>query len=355
MASTVSHYRPWRVLVPMLLGVLLLVGWTFWPGLSNAPQLGLDLQGGTQVTLLPTTAPGTDGHDHPGAARPGRRHHPPARGRPGCRRVRGHRPGLRGQRGDHRVRPGLGVPGPSGRAGRAHRPAGLPPGRGDHEPGGCRPERRRRPRSRRPSVTPTPTEASPTPTDASTPAPSASPTDEPSPVSRTVGLRHGQPEREPQRQPGGGAAEDPGPGRGERPRSSRSAPCAWTAPSRRTAPGSPDDQALWLATCDREGTAKYLLQPAFIKGTQVTNATAAAGPADQQVVGLADLRHRGRQGAGRDLHRHLRQPAAAEPVRHRPRRRGLQRPVLPRADPRRAAPRSPVTSRSTRPTTWPTC
>ena len=38
--------------------------------------------------------------------------------------------------------------------------------------------------------------------------------------------------------------------------------------------GQPDVLELWLATCDREGTAKYLLQPAFIKGTQVTNATA---------------------------------------------------------------------------------
>ena len=61
MASTVSHYRPWRVLGPMLLGVLLLMGWAFWPSLSNSPQLGLDLQGGTQVTLLPTAAPGTEG------------------------------------------------------------------------------------------------------------------------------------------------------------------------------------------------------------------------------------------------------------------------------------------------------
>ncbi len=42
--------------------------------------------------------------------------------------------------------------------------------------------------------------------------------------------------------------------------------------------GTPDDQALWLATCDRDGTAKYFLQPAFIKGTQVTNASAQLDP-----------------------------------------------------------------------------
>ena len=42
--------------------------------------------------------------------------------------------------------------------------------------------------------------------------------------------------------------------------------------------GQPDVLELWLATCDREGTAKYLLQPTFIKGTQVTNATAVLDP-----------------------------------------------------------------------------
>ena len=61
MASTVSAYRPWRVLGPFLLGLVALVVWTFWPGQPHSPQLGLDLQGGTQVTLLPTSAPGSEG------------------------------------------------------------------------------------------------------------------------------------------------------------------------------------------------------------------------------------------------------------------------------------------------------
>ena len=42
--------------------------------------------------------------------------------------------------------------------------------------------------------------------------------------------------------------------------------------------GQPDVLDLWLATCDRDGTAKYLLQPTFIKGTQVTDATAVLDP-----------------------------------------------------------------------------
>ena len=28
--------------------------WTFWPGQTNTPKLGLDLRGGTQVILTPT-------------------------------------------------------------------------------------------------------------------------------------------------------------------------------------------------------------------------------------------------------------------------------------------------------------
>lgn len=38
--------------------------------------------------------------------------------------------------------------------------------------------------------------------------------------------------------------------------------------------GKPDNPEKWVVTCDREGTAKYLLEPAFIKGTSITNATA---------------------------------------------------------------------------------
>jgi preprotein translocase subunit SecD len=38
--------------------------------------------------------------------------------------------------------------------------------------------------------------------------------------------------------------------------------------------GSPDDPELWLGTCDKDGAAKYSLQPAFIEGTNVTDAVA---------------------------------------------------------------------------------
>jgi preprotein translocase subunit SecD len=38
--------------------------------------------------------------------------------------------------------------------------------------------------------------------------------------------------------------------------------------------GTPDDPALWLGTCDQTGAVKYTLEPAFIKGTNVTGASA---------------------------------------------------------------------------------
>ena len=46
--------------------------------------------------------------------------------------------------------------------------------------------------------------------------------------------------------------------------------------------GTPDDPTQWLATCNKTGGSKFVLQPAFIKGTNVTSATAAL---QQQGVG----------------------------------------------------------------------
>lgn len=48
-----ARYRPWRVI--LILAVLLvgLFAWAFWPGQSHTPRLGLDLKGGTQVILTP--------------------------------------------------------------------------------------------------------------------------------------------------------------------------------------------------------------------------------------------------------------------------------------------------------------
>lgn len=52
--------------------------------------------------------------------------------------------------------------------------------------------------------------------------------------------------------------------------------------------GSPDDPELWLGTCAQDGVAKYSLQPAFIRGTNVTGASAgiAQGGVGGWVVSL---------------------------------------------------------------------
>jgi preprotein translocase subunit SecD len=51
--------RPWRSLIALFAVIIGLAVWTFWPGQTSTPRLGLDLQGGTQVILIPSQAEGT--------------------------------------------------------------------------------------------------------------------------------------------------------------------------------------------------------------------------------------------------------------------------------------------------------
>ena len=275
MASTVSHYRPWRVLGPMLLGVLLLIGWAFWPGLTNSPQLGLDLQGGTQITLLPTAAPGTEGsitQEQLDQA---------------VTIIRQRVDGLGVAESEVTVQGSgdnaaiiVSVPGSVSQerlvdlVGRTAQlafrqveaitnPEGVDPNATPSaEP--------------TPSVTPTPTEASPTPTDA-TASPTASPTDAPSPSAAPSDSATASPSASPSASPTVKQPKTPVQAKENTTEfQERALRLDCTFPENRA--GQPDVLELWLATCDREGTAKYLLQPTFIKGTQVTNATAVLDP-----------------------------------------------------------------------------
>ncbi len=45
--------RPWRSLLVLLVLLIGLAAWAFWPGGEKVPRLGLDLRGGTQVILTP--------------------------------------------------------------------------------------------------------------------------------------------------------------------------------------------------------------------------------------------------------------------------------------------------------------
>ncbi len=55
-----TKIRPWRTLILLFVITAGLTVWAFWPGQANTPRLGLDLQGGTQVTLVPKTVDGGD-------------------------------------------------------------------------------------------------------------------------------------------------------------------------------------------------------------------------------------------------------------------------------------------------------
>ena len=52
-AKSATRYRPVRTLIVLLVLVAGLLTWAFWPGQSHTPRLGLDLRGGTQVILVP--------------------------------------------------------------------------------------------------------------------------------------------------------------------------------------------------------------------------------------------------------------------------------------------------------------
>lgn len=55
MASPVGQFRPWRLITVFGILVVVLYGLVFGTSGSNAPKLGIDLQGGTQITLTAET------------------------------------------------------------------------------------------------------------------------------------------------------------------------------------------------------------------------------------------------------------------------------------------------------------
>ena len=53
--------RPLPALIIFFISVFGFLAWALWPNTQTEPRLGLDLQGGTQVILLPKLAPGQEG------------------------------------------------------------------------------------------------------------------------------------------------------------------------------------------------------------------------------------------------------------------------------------------------------
>jgi preprotein translocase subunit SecD len=52
-AGPVTSARPLRLLVALMIVIAGLAAWAFWPGTDHSVKLGLDLKGGTQITLQP--------------------------------------------------------------------------------------------------------------------------------------------------------------------------------------------------------------------------------------------------------------------------------------------------------------
>ncbi len=245
--------KPVRLLVALGVVIVGLAVWAFWPGTSSSVRLGLDLQGGTQVILKPTPisegAEITDEQlsqtvsiirqrvDGLGVAEA----EVTTQGSGGGAVIVVSVPGVNQDRVVDLVqrtalldfRPVWGI---SGAAPLTATPAPEPGATDAASPGAS------------PSASPSASASAPASTAASAAAsPEASGSGTPAPL---VQAAENSPEFQEQL-----AALD----------------C--TDPLNFTG-GRPDDPEKWLGTCDVTGTAKYNLEPAFIKGTNVTNANA---------------------------------------------------------------------------------
>lgn len=262
--------RPVRLLVALLVLIVGLAIWAFWPGTDTSVRLGLDLRGGTQVILQPR--PVTEGAqisdeqlqqtvailrqrvDGLGVAEA----EVTTQGSGNGAAIIVSVPGLNQDRVVDLVqrtalldfRPVWTLTSPV--------PASLL-----QQPS--------------PSPSPEPGSASPTGSASAEPAPSASPSAsaEPAPSASVESTPSASTDATPSASPSSSAvpadliqADD---NSEEFQTAANELDC--TNPLN-TSGGRPDDPAKWLATCDSTGAAKYILEPAFIKGTNVTNASA---------------------------------------------------------------------------------
>ena len=60
MATPAGQFRPWRLILTFIGITAVLYGLVFFTPGSNTPKLGIDLQGGTRITLTARTIDGSD-------------------------------------------------------------------------------------------------------------------------------------------------------------------------------------------------------------------------------------------------------------------------------------------------------
>ena len=260
MAAT-ARPKPWRPLLSLTAIIVALGVWALWPGTSHVPRLGLDLQGGTQVILVPNQAEGsadiTDDQLQQTVEI--------IRQRVNGFGVAEADVAIQGSGNDAAIV--VSVPGVNQReiaeqlsqtALLDFRPVSTIVDPAKIDPASLQPADSQKNNKKKNTngangqssfaeTTPSPAAESPSPTQ----SPAADTTTDKNVLVPPV---EGDSANDP-------ALED----------ALLNLDC--TDPASRQG-GKPDNPEKWIVTCDREGTAKYLLEPAFIKGTSITNATA---------------------------------------------------------------------------------
>lgn len=267
MAAT-AHTRPGRSLLAL---VIILVGlgvWAFWPGQAHTPRLGLDLQGGTQVILTPKLAEGTGSITDEQLQQTVEI----IRQRVNGFGVAEADVAIQGSGNDAAIV--VSVPGVNERqlAEQLSQTALLDfrpvetvtnPGPIDTSGQTTTGKKNAKKQNNASSGASFADSASPSPaaSDAASPADaSATPTASASPSTISQADDGITPPVE------GDSANDPV-------LQDALVKLDCTDPANRQG-GKPDNPEKWIVTCDRDGTAKYLLQPAFIKGTSISNSSA---------------------------------------------------------------------------------
>lgn len=257
MAAPTARPKPWRPLLALLVIIIGLAVWTFWPGQESTPRLGLDLQGGTQVILIPNQAEGTAEITDDQLQQTVEI----IRQRVNGFGVAEADVAIQGSGNDAAIV--VSVPGVNQReiaeqlsqtALLDFRPVSTIVEPGVIDPNTLQPaeatteKKTKKTKKNSASGEATFAETSPSPSPTETTAADATESDVLVPPVE------------------GDAADDPA-----LEDALLNLDCT-TEASRQG--GKPDNPDKWIVTCDREGTGKYLLEPAFIKGTSITNASA---------------------------------------------------------------------------------
>jgi preprotein translocase subunit SecD len=283
-ATTPGRIRPWRYLAAFVGTVAVLYALVFFTGDGKpAPKLGIDLQGGTRVTLVARTVDGGS---------------PPRDQLVQAQQIIEQRVNGLGVSGAEVVLDGdnitITVPGDAGEQARSlgqtaqlrFRPViGQPVPAAPAPPAGTAPS---------PGAAPTP--AVTPPSGAATPSPApqgaADPARQPvKPAAYSVPLQAPSPTPAPQpaptQAPGAGAATPADPQLAKEIAAAKAVQQSTDPTTQQVALqtldcSKPDpltgydDPALPLVTCNQDGTVKYALGPSFLEGTQIASAQAAA-------------------------------------------------------------------------------